>query len=395
MKKLICVLTTFLLLLAIAFVPVEAAESFTWSKFDSGYVTIVFDDGRDCTATLARIFAEKNIPLSCAVSGKSVVNSSALVSVLKKIQNHGGEILSHTYSHSAFNENTTLEDIEREFSMSYQALTNAGFVVNGIIEAGSGGAEKRVNYDLVEQVVKKYYKYSDCYGTSLQYNSVRTYMRGQSLSQLKAKVTRAAQRKEWLILFAHDFSEISQSDLEALLDYINETDGVKGVTYKYMYENFGNYPTKQDFGKTYYTVSYTDKKGTVIEEKVVAAGSYVSSKPSKIPEGTTWSNTEVIVEDNMIISALKGEITNTPSTSNPSSSNPTSSNPTSSNPTSNNPSASTPTTNQPSDEPQDNANNDKAKDPVNLWIVIGIAGVALVVLIIVIIVVCCKNKKIK
>ena len=395
MKKLICVLTTFLLLLAIAFVPVEAAESFTWSKFDSGYVTIVFDDGRDCTATLARIFAEKNIPLSCAITGKSVVNSSALVSVLKKIQSHGGEILSHTYSHSAFNENTTLEDIEREFSMSYQALTNAGFVVNGIIEAGSGGAEKKVNYDLVEQVAKKYYKYSDCYGTSLQYNSVRTYMRGQSLSQLKTKVSRAAQRKEWLILFAHDFSEISQSDLEALLDHINETEGVKGVTYKYMYENFGNYPTKQDFGKTYYTVSYTDKKGTVIEEKVVAAGSYVSSKPSKIPEGTTWSNTEVIVEDNMIISALKGEITNTPSTSNPSSSNPTSSNPTSSNPTSSNPSASTPTTNQPSDEPQDNANNDKAKDPVNLWIVIGIAGVALVVLIIVIIVVCCKNKKMK
>lgn len=405
MKKLICVLTTFLLLLAIAFVPVEAAESFTWSKFDSGYVTIVFDDGRDCTATLARIFTEKNIPLSCAITGKSVVNSVAMVSVLKNIQNHGGEILSHTYSHNAFDENSTLEEIEKEFSMSYNALTNAGFVVNGIIEAGAGGSEKSVNYDLVEQAVKKYYKYSDCYGTSLQYNSVRTYMRGQSLSQLKTKVSRAAQRKEWLILFAHDFSEISQSDLEALLDYINETEGVKGVTYKYMYENFGNYPTKQDFGKTYYTVSYTDKKGTVIEEKVVAAGSYVSSKPSKIPEGTTWSNTEVIVEDNMIISALKGEVISTPSTSNPSTSNPSTSNPSTSNPsTSNpsasnpsasNPSASTPTTNQPSDEPQDNSNNDKAKDPITLWIVIGIAGVALVVLIIVIIVVCCKNKKMK
>ena len=378
MKKLICVLTTFLLLLAIAFVPVEAADSFTWSKFDSGYVTIVFDDGRDCTATLARIFTEKNIPLSCAITGKSVVNSVAMVSVLKKIQNHGGEILSHTYSHDAFDENSTLEEIEKEFSMSYNALTNAGFVVNGIIEAGAGGSEKSVNYDLVEQAVKKYYKYSDCYGTSLQYNSVRTYMRGLSLSQLKTKVSRAAQRKEWLILFAHDFSEISQSDLEALLDYINETEGVK-----------------QDFGKTYYTVSYTDKKGTVIEEKVVAAGSYVSSKPSKIPEGTTWSNTEVIVEDNMIISALKGEVISTPSTSNPSTSNPSTSNPSTSNPSASNPSASTPTTNQPSDEPQENSNNDKAKDPITLWIVIGIAGVALVVLIIVIIVVCCKNKKMK
>lgn len=375
MKKLFCLLTTLLLLLGICFVPAEATESFTWDEFDSGYVTIVFDDGRDCTATLARIFNEKNIPLSCAIMGKTVVNSSSMVALLKDIQNHGGEILSHTYSHSAFNENTTLEDIEREFSMSYQALTNAGFVVNGIIEAGSGGAEKRVNYDLVEQVVKKYYKYSDCYGTSLQYKSVRTWMHGQSLAQLKAKVSRAANRKEWLILFAHDFNEISQPDLEALLQHINDTEGIKGVTYKYMYENFGNYPEKQDFGKTYYTVSYVDNNGTVIEEKVVAAGAYVSTKPSKIPEGTSWKNSEIIVDGNITIKPVKnGDVSSTP-TGNETPSTP----------------EQVPDTEQTPDA--DQTPDNKVKDPVKLWIVVGAAGVAVIVLIVVIIVISTKNKK--
>lgn len=375
MKKLFCLLTTLLLLLTVVFVPVEATESFSWKEFDSGYVTIVFDDGRDCTATLARMFNEKNIPLSCAIMGKTVVNSSSMVALLKDIQNHGGEILSHTYSHSAFNENTTLEDIEREFSMSYQALTNAGFVVNGIIEAGSGGAEKRVNYDLVEQVVKKYYKYSDCYGTSLQYKSVRTWMHGQSLAQLKAKVSRAANRKEWLILFAHDFNEISQPDLEALLQHINDTEGIKGVTYKYMYENFGNYPEKQDFGKTYYTVSYVDNNGTVIEEKVVAAGGYVSTKPTKIPEGTSWKNSEIIVDGNITIKPVKnGDVSSTPTV------NETPSTP-----------EQVPDTEQTPDA--DQTPDNKVKDPVKLWIVVGAAGVAVIVLIVVIIVISTKNKK--
>ena len=376
MKKLFCLLTTLLLLLTVVFVPAEATESFTWKEFDSGYVTIVFDDGRDCTATLARMFNEKNIPLSCAIMGKTVVNSSSMVALLKDIQNHGGEILSHTYSHDAFDENSTLEEIEKEFSMSYNALTNAGFVVNGIIEAGSGGAEKRVNYDLVEQVVKKYYKYSDCYGTSLQYKSVRTWMHGQSLAQLKAKVSRAAKNKEWLILFAHDFNEISQPDLEALLQHINDTEGVKGVTYKYMYENFGNYPQKQDFGKTYYTVSYVDGNGTVIEEKVVAAGGYVSTKPTKIPEGTSWKNSEIIVEGNMTISPT-GSSTTTSTPSEPTESTP----------------SSTPDTTPPTVGADDQ--NTDVKDPVKLWIIVGAAGVAVIVLIIVIVVISTKNKKLK
>lgn len=387
MKKLFSLLLVLMLLFVVTFVPVEATGSvdeFTWSEFDQGYVTIVFDDGRDCTATLARIFAEKNIPLSCAIMGKSVVNSTSMIPLLMSIQNHGGEILSHTYSHSAFNENSTLEEIEKEFSMSYQALTNAGFVVNGIIEAGSGGAEKKVNYDLVQQAVQKYYKYSDCYGTSLQYKSVRTHMGGQSLAQLKAKISRAASKKEWLILFAHDFNEISQADLEALLDHINETEGVKGVTYKYMYENFGNYPTEQDFGKTYYTVTYVDKNNTVVEEKVATAGSYISSKPSNVPDGTIWSNTQVIVDGNITISAVEGTVSGVdtpPSTD-------------TSTPSQNGDSTTTIGATPQKDKTETKKDDTtKQKNPNHLWIIIAAASVLIAILVTVLVVINNKKKK--
>ncbi|MBE6798139.1 MAG: hypothetical protein E7531_07415 [Ruminococcaceae bacterium] len=363
MKKIFCLTIVLVVIMSLFCLPTQAATpEFSWKEYDKGYVTIVFDDARDCTVTLANMFKEHNMPLSCAVPGKVVANSPSMVSILKSVQNHGGEILSHTQTHSAFHKDSTLAEIEDEFSKSYDSLTKAGFVVNGIIEAGSGGAEKQVDYNLVEQVVSKYYKYSDCYGTSLQYKSVRTWMHGQSLAQLKAKVSRAANRKEWLILFAHDFGEISQSDLEALLQHIKDTEDMQCVTYKYMYENFGNYSKPQNFGDTFYTVSYADKDGKVFEEKVVKSGSIVSGSPDNAPEGTEWSEIAYTVTDNITISPIidQNEAIDTPSNPDGNASN-----------------------------NDDDAHN--PKDPIQLWIVIAIGIVVL--LIIVLIIIFAKKKK--
>lgn len=365
MKKIFCLTIVLVVIMSLFCLPTQAATpEFSWKEYDKGYVTIVFDDARDCTVTLANMFKKHNMPLSCAVPGKVVANSPSMVSILKSVQNHGGEILSHTQTHSAFHKDSTLAEIEDEFSKSYESLTKAGFVVNGIIEAGSGGAEKQVDYNLVEQVVSKYYKYSDCYGTSLQYKSVRTYMRGQSLGQLKAKISRAAKKKEWLILFAHDFGEISQSDLDALLQHISDTEDMQCVTYKYMYENFGNYSKPQDFGDTFYTVSYADKDGKVFEEKVVKSGSTISGVPENVPEGTEWNEIALTVTDNVTITPVVKNETTKPS-------------------------------DKPSTPDGNASNNDNdahnPKDPIQLWIVIAIGVVVL--LIIVLIIIFAKKKK--
>ena len=173
----------------------------------------------------------------------------------------------------------------------------------------------------------------------------------------------ARKKKEWLILFAHDFGEISQSDLEALLQHISDTEDMQCVTYKYMYENFGNYSKPQNFGDTFYTVSYADKDGKVFEEKVVKSGSIVSGAPDNAPEGTEWGEIAYTVTDNITISPIidQNEAIDTPS-----------------NPDSN-----------VSNNSDDDAHN--PKDPIQLWIVIAIGIVVL--LIIVLIIIFAKKKK--
>ncbi len=305
MKKILSILCSTIMLLLVMSINASAQTDFSWKKYDKGYVTIVFDDGRNCTKDLFELFESYNMPLSCAIIGNSVLNNNNFVTLLKDIQNHGGEILSHTYTHKAFSENTTLDDIEYQFSESYKSLTNAGFVINGVIEAGSGGGETKVDYNLVDQVARKYYKYSDRYGTSLQYKSQRTYMKGKKIEYLQAILNRAAANNEWSILFAHDFSEISSNDLKKLLQFIDTTDNLECVTYKYMYENFGNYSTPVDFGSTYYTVSFLNADGKVFEERVVAAGETIKAIPENPPTNTEWNDETITVNTNIKIKPLE------------------------------------------------------------------------------------------
>ncbi len=281
----------------------SAAESFSWKEYDAGYVTFIYDDGRD-VAVLGTIAKKYNVPFCFSIVGETVdpenpQRNSVLTTQLLDLQNRGCEILSHTYSHNAFSADSDAATIEEELSKSYNALTAAGFNVNGIIEAGSGGAEKRVDYNLVEASAKKYYKYSDSYGTSPQYKFERTWMNG--LGSVKGAVNKAGRSKTWLVLSGHSLSDLSASELEELINYITVEKGMKIVTVKYMYETFGNYPTAQDFGPTYYTVDYADTSGNIIESKVCKKGDNLPTPP----EGYAFAEIGGTVENNTVIKAAE------------------------------------------------------------------------------------------
>lgn len=297
-------IVTFFCVLALIFtLPVTAfaTEESSMTELPHGYVTIVLDDARNDIYQMADLFKKFNIPFSCAVPGKMVDpnenGDTKLIKCLTDVQNHGGEILSHTYDHHSFSETTDRAEVEYQFKTSYDALTNAGFNVNGIIEAGSGGAEKKVDYNMVEEVSRKYYKYSDAYGVSPQYNAARTWVNGMSIAKLKSKVSYAANHNEWLILFCHGFDEISAEDLTALLTHINETENMYPVTYKYMFETYGKYDTPQDFGPTYYTVDYYDGEN-LVDSKVVEKG-----KASVDPEGQ-WDTDTSVITDNLKVNKI-------------------------------------------------------------------------------------------
>lgn len=217
---------------------------FRMKEFDKAYITFVFDDGRmPFTKECYDLFLTYEMPICCAVIACKVQKDTELFSVLKDVEKTGGEVLSHTFNHNAFDKNSTVSDFEFQLKDSYEHLTKLGFKINGVIEAGSGGAEKEANYEAMEPVTKKYYKYSNAYGVSEQYNKFRTWFMWNTLDSVKSIIDKAIQEKEWIVFSAHSFDEISKEDMIEVLEYIkskSEAD-IDVVTWNFIYENFGEF----------------------------------------------------------------------------------------------------------------------------------------------------------
>lgn len=216
-------------------------DNFYFKEFKRGYITFVLDDAAENAAEFLEIFKKYSFPLSCAVIAKVTEQNPSAVSVLKEIEKNSGEILSHTYDHKALSCDSTVDDMEFQLKNSYDTLIKAGFLVNGIIQAGMGGKETTLDYTAIEPITRKYYKYSDAYGVSPQYKISRLCVSGRNIEDLKRIVKKAADNNAWQVLFAHNFSEISRADLKELLDFIKKSENIDLVTYKYMYDKYGSF----------------------------------------------------------------------------------------------------------------------------------------------------------
>ncbi len=222
-----------------------AGECFSMKAFDKAYLTFIFDDGHiGFTKECFELFQSYGMPMGCAIVAAKVMENPEDIDLFLKIEKAGGEIFSHTYNHHALHkDNCTLEKIETELGDSYRALTKLGFKINGIIEAGNGGGENTANYELIETVSRKYYKYSNAYGVSPQYNKSRTWLPNHTLESGKKRISQAIENKEWLVISAHHFGEYSKENMTELLKFIDSKgkDKAEVVTWNYVYENFGNF----------------------------------------------------------------------------------------------------------------------------------------------------------
>lgn len=314
-NKVFAVLACLIFAFPFTFISASAEEDFKMKSFDKGYVTFIFDDGRmPFTEEVANLFIEYGIPMSCAVSAKNVTKGNELYNILVKVQQNGGEILSHGYNHRSItsqelsaknNAIYQLSDIEYELGNSWKRLTNLGFNINGYIETGCGGDEKTADYALVETVARKYYKYSNAAGLSEQYTKSRTFMNWKTMSGLRDMITKAAQTHEWIILSAHSFKEISSdapsedtAALREILDFIKSKNGeIEVVTWNYIYTNFGEYsgsavPSAE-------SLSFLNKRdGDDAESlnKSAVTESPVSSKTSSIESSASSVTTETKTE---------------------------------------------------------------------------------------------------
>lgn len=264
-KKFFTILVVSIITFSFTSLTASAQEDFTMKTFDKGYVTFIFDDGRmPFTKEVAELFKEFGMPMCCAIPGARVQKDSELHKALLYVQNNGGEILSHGYEHRPITSEErsknpvnnvygkgiyTLTDIEKELGSGWKRLTNLGFNVNGIIQVGCGGDEGTADYALVETVARKYYKYSNASGLSAQYKKSRTFMNWKTMNGIRDMIDKAIENKEWIILSAHGYNEISSDaaseDTDAMreiLDYIKSKNGeIEVVTWNYIYNTFGEY----------------------------------------------------------------------------------------------------------------------------------------------------------
>ncbi len=283
----------------------------TWKEMDKGYITLIFDDNNSSLPEFYNIITgEYNMPICAAVPSSSLNNNN---NILHEIQNHGGEILSHTKDHLVLNSTIPWETVDYQLGQSWRELTDAGFNVNGIILAGGTGQDQSESYRAqIEPFTNKYYLYSDKYGISTQYWKPRNWFSGRSVDELKAIIDEQIENKTWEVIYAHNFDECSEETLRAVLDYLAEKKAqglVDVVTYRYMHETFGDWQGEVDFGDTNYTVEFygTDNK-TYLGKCVAVRGQAAALENKlKIEDGYTfkgWSESINNIEDNMKVYAI-------------------------------------------------------------------------------------------
>ena len=293
----------------------------TVTELDKSYLTFVFDDNTDSLKTFYKIITlEYGYPICAAVPSNTLGRNTSL---LHEIENHGGEILSHTKTHRVLNRSVSWSVVEEEFKDSYLALTNEGFSVNGIILAGGGGTEAT---DLayrteIEEITSKYYLYSDLYGASEQYYKPRVYLRSlvnNNPTLATNSVKQLASSPDWQVWFAHNTSELNETTLRAMLDEIKKQEAagkLEVVTYRTMYSENALWEEKVDLGPTKYTVTFysTDNK-TLLSSVAVESGKTVTPPEIDLAEGVRfkgWSGSLANITKNISVYAICEDVKTT------------------------------------------------------------------------------------
>ena len=111
----------------------------TWKPMDKAYVVFEMDSspaGAE-VITFNNILQEYGFPMCVSTTTHSMGPIKVLS--LHEVENHGGEITSHTHSGKVLNSYVPWEDVEYEFKTSLDIFRQHDFNVNGIMLMGGGG----------------------------------------------------------------------------------------------------------------------------------------------------------------------------------------------------------------------------------------------------------------
>lgn len=227
-----------------------SARTGEWKEFDKGYITIVFDDGRNDLETVFNLFKSKNIPLTSACIGNKMDYHRKL---LHEIENNGGEVMAHGLNSITTTDGSlNASKIEYEIRESRVIAQRLGLDVRGWRRVGGNDYVNGNDNGLSREFICKYYQYANSVTSDdlSDFYSVPNFsIATLSLDQIKEKIDNAISNKEWLVLYAHtlDGTEdgVDTTKVTAILDYINST-SIIPTTHKAMFEKFAKNGIKQN-----------------------------------------------------------------------------------------------------------------------------------------------------
>ena len=241
-----------------------------YNEFDKAYITFVYKGVNDDIDKIADLFISKNAPLCFSTYSENLLNiasnkTETKLDVALRIQNSGGEILSHNYYQVATAEKLNNTEFMYEyFVAARQKLKNMGLDVNGILFT-SGNDQIMGSPDSAKWVYSSY-DYSDLYGEpyngleglSSVYNrwgGTELYDFNNDAQEIKTYIDKLIRNREWAVLNLQGLSDVSAETLSEVLDYISSkgTETVEVATYNKMYDRFAEKESIiKNTVKTYY-----------------------------------------------------------------------------------------------------------------------------------------------
>ena len=234
----------------------------------------------------ADLFASKNVPLCISTDSENLLNTASnrtetRLDVALRIQNQGGEILSHNYQVATADKLNNAEFMYEYFAASRQKLINMGLDVNGILFTSGNG--HIIGSPDTARWAYSTYDYSDLYGEpydgleglSSVYNrwsGTGLYDFNNDAQEIRTYIDQLIQNRDWAVLSFQGLSDVSIETLGEVLDYINSkgSDTIEIVTYSKMYDRFAEKESViKNTVKTYYvSADGTGWDGTDINDPI-------------------------------------------------------------------------------------------------------------------------------
>lgn len=230
-------------------------KPFSWGVMTKGVIAIKSDDLTSDVDLVAKIMAERNLPLHLAAPIENLSNTvsgitdesqkigKTCLDVVKYVVGHGGEIMAHTNWTYDNKDYYGVHGIFDTFVYPQKVWSELGINVRGIWVANEFPTD-----DLIVSAAPYlyyYYEYSNGYGDLPPYSSVSKINDGSvnnptTYDTFVEYINRIASQKLFGTITIHGFSRISRQTFEDVLTYVQSkvTEGLLDVkTWGQIFDN--------------------------------------------------------------------------------------------------------------------------------------------------------------